>query len=246
MKRAFLVGLLLAIAAPVLAEGNNSTATNATSTNASTNGTTTSPSNQSAAPIEFTLEGHQDNDGLYWTLAGKTEKNPTLSVQPGQHVTFHLKSTTGLHNFKVADLKATPPFGEGDTVPDVAWTAPATVGSVTYICAIHGTVMSGKILVGSAPSAGGSDAGGAGNITGATIDLGDVGYPQCAGVKVPAIVEKHVTGGPTLGDYAANCHGGAASAGRPSSQADLVIPVSIGLIGLGIVGMVWVHRAYKP
>ncbi|MFA5861067.1 MAG: hypothetical protein WDA16_05170, partial [Candidatus Thermoplasmatota archaeon] len=196
-----LVGLALLSAPAVLAEGNattnstnettNTTTTNTTATNATVNETNTTPT-APAGPIEISLDGHGDGAGFYWTLRGATERNPTLSVQPGQHVTFHVRSVTSLHNIKIGDDKVSAIINEGDSL-DVEWTAPTEPGTVTYICVIHGKLMSGTIQVG-APKSGGS---GAGTIQGDSIDLGDYGFPDCKGTMVPAIVAKQVAGGPT-------------------------------------------------
>jgi plastocyanin len=199
-----------------------------------------------AGPITIELQGYQEGGSFFWRVKGNDAKNPTITVEPGQEVTFHVTSVSGLHNLAVGDQKVSPVINEGDSA-DYAWTAPAEAGSVVYICKIHGTSMSGRVQVGAATGGGGAVEGGAGGIQGESIDLADVGHPECAGYKIPAVVTRKVVGGPTVEDYARSCKAGASSAEvRQAHPADYVIPGSFALIGLGVVAMVWVHRKYKP
>lgn len=238
VRLALLWVLVLALAPTVLAQGNETNATNGT------NQTPTEPT-APAGPLDVNLEGHQEGGSFFWRIAGDSKNNPTITVAPGQQVVFHVKSVTGVHNLAVGDQAVSPVVAEGDSL-DYAWTAPTTPGAVVYICKIHGAAMSGKVQVGEAAGGGGGAAEG-GAITGEAIDMADVGHPECAGYKIPAIVTQHVTGGPTVDDYAKLCKtGGSTASARPPHPADYVIPISFGLIGLGIVGVVWAHRFYKP
>jgi hypothetical protein len=259
VRTLLLVAVALAIswAAGVQAQGGSAPGGNATNvsttenpppTNASANNTTSAPA--PAGPITISLEGHGDNGQFFWTLAGQSDHNPTITVQPGQQVTFHVTAVSSVHNFKIGDNKPTSPISEGDSV-DVSWTAPAAPGTVTYICTIHGQQMSGTIQVGN-PAGGPQTSGGVGDgeIVGSTVRLGDYYKdpaltPTCADEKIPAIVTRGVTGGPTLSDYAKWCETGG-NPPRPPSSADFVIPISFGVIGLGVLGVVWAHRVYKP
>lgn len=234
----FVLAILVAISPAILAQEN------ASSNNSTTNETPTTPP-EPAGPVEITILGQGGEGTFWWTVEGYEGRNPTLSVPTGAEVTFHFETITGaVHNLKVGDLPVSKAIAEGAAPIDYVWTAPETDGSVVYICTIHGKAMSGTINVGAAPAPGGGE--GAGAITGETIDLADVGHPECAGVRIPAIVTSTV-GGPTVQDYADRCKtSGPSTAGRESHPVDYVIPGSVVLIGLGIVGVVWVHRYYKP
>lgn len=237
MRLILLLAVLALVPALAHAQGNE---TNATST-------TPTPSSPAAAgtppPIEIALQGHTEGALSFWTIEGSVERNPVITVEPGQQVTFHVRSVSGSHNLKIGAGAVSKVFSEDEPAFDVVWTAPATPGAVTYICTIHGKSMSGTIQVGAAAAPGGSgnssDLAG-GGISGATVDV-----PGCPGAKVPAAVAQGVAGGPTMADYVQKCQAGS-TVGVQSSGADLVIPVSFGLIALGIVAVVWVHKSYKP
>lgn len=241
--------------------------TNGTADNGTANNTTTTPA-APAGPLDVNLEGHGDNGVFYWEIAGQTSHNPLIQVEPGQQVTFHVTTVSGAaHNLKIcaneaADaclsdsaIKPSAVISEGNEL-DVTWTAPDKDGFATYICTIHGTTMSGRIQVGKAASpstTGGGDF--TGSIAGDTVNLGDVytggDLPDaCKTMKIPAIVTKStsskpITGGPTVSDYAKWCIVGG-NPPRPASGADYVIPVSFAVIGIGVLGIVWVHRYYRP
>ena len=246
MRLALLLSVVLAFAPAVLAQGNETNATNQTGETPAGSANATQNQTAPAGPLEISLEGYQENGAFWWQLAGQSQHNPTITVAPGQQVIFHVKSASGLHNLAVGDQAASKVIPEGDQL-DYAWTAPTTPGSVVYICKIHGAVMSGKVQVGEAEPAGGGGQQG-GEVSGDAVDLGTLGHPECAGYKIPAIATRHVTGGPTVDDYVKACKSGGAStaSARPAHPADYVIPISFALIGLGVVGVVWAHRFYKP
>lgn len=254
MRVAFLLGLLLVVAAPFALgqEANNSTTNESTTNSTAPTNTTGNETPSAPAPIEFTLEGHSDGGNFYWTVVGQSARNPDIRVEPGQVVTFHVKSVGGLHDLKIGSESKIKSFDDTSGTIDVTWTAPTEPGTVTYICTFHGAGMSGKIVVGSAGEA--PVGGGAGAINGEQVDLADLKdkktgatlFPQCAGkgVMIPAIAAEGVTGGDTPTDYAKKC--AATVTTDPYKNVDYVIPISFALIGAGVVAMVWVHRSYKP
>jgi hypothetical protein len=67
-------------------------------------------------------------------------------------------------------------------------------------------------------------------------------------MEIPAPAADKLVGGPTIADYQKRCdEGGATAEGvQLPSNADYVIPVSLGVIVLGVVGVVWVHKFYSP
>lgn len=253
MRLVALLFLTLALATPVAAQANetsNETATNETPANESA--TEEAPAEEGAGPVTIELEAHTQGGSGYFTLPGETAKNPRISVKPGQQVTIVLKGTdVGFHNFCVADKDTCTDYvqapGETGTI---TFTAPES-GTVEYFCFPHrGAGMKGVIVVGDAPVEGGGETGGAeGEITGDTIDLGTYS-PDCAGKKAPASVADGVVGAPTLDDYIKACSasssGGGTTEVRAKSGADLVIPISWGLIFVGVAGVVWAHKYYKP
>lgn len=245
MRLVFVLAILVAISPVILAqnESSNNTTTNETPVNDTPVNDTPEP----AGPIVFELKGQGGGGAFYWTVEGVAGNNPTLSVPPGADVTFVFTTETGsVHNLKVGDSPVSKALSEGDPAIEYKWKAPDAAGSVVYICVIHGKAMSGTIQVGAAPPPSGGGDGG--EIVGETIDLGALGYPQCAGVMIPAIVTTDVVGAPTVQDYVDRCQSGGqgVSTTRPSHPVDYVIPGSMVAIGLGIVGVVWVHRYYKP
>lgn len=253
MRALLFLVLLTILVAPAHAQGNTTNETNATSTNAtSANATATNETATNATPpapagpITIELEAVQDGGSTFFQDPKTHEHNPTIVVQPGQHVTFHVKAVAGTHNFHVASGPKTKFISDGDD-DTIEWDAPTTPGVVGYWCDPHkSNGMQGKIQVGAAAAPSGSS-GSAGSINGDTIDLSKQS-PACSGQVAPAIVTQGVAGAPTLNDYVQKCGQTAGSAGpaRPASGADYVIPISWGLIALGIVGVVWVHKFYKP
>lgn len=244
--RALLV-LLVFLMVPAVAVAQDNATSNTTSNTTEANATSNETPVQAtpatpAGPLEITIVGHSEGAANYWTLEGQTARNPTIEVEPGQKIIFHIKAASGSHNVKIADLPTSAIFDETSDVITIEWTAPATPGSVKYICLLHGAAMSGTIKVGAASSgpASGSGAPG-GDIIGETIDI-----PGCPGGKVPAVIGEGVTGAPTMDDYVKKCQSGDATEARAASGADYVIPVSFGLVAVGIVAVVWVHKSYKP
>jgi hypothetical protein len=198
-----------------------------------------------AGPIEIILEGVQEGSALYFRIPGETQRNPTLTVQPGQVVKFTLRVTSGVHNLNVGGAAKTPILSEGEEA-SFEWTAPTEPGVVEYWCDPHKTAgMRGRIQVGAAAPAGGGEEG---QISGDTIDLGQYSA-ACAGKKAPAAAAEGIVGLPTLQDYIDQCSAAQGEVNEPVREkhvADYIIPLSWLLIGVGIVGVVWVHKYYKP
>jgi hypothetical protein len=202
--------------------------------------------------------GHDDSGTYYWTLEGQSQHNPTITVQPDADITVTVKNSGSTpHNFAVGDDKKGSDYV--NTPADVAtytFHSGAESASVKYFCVPHGslgmtgTVKFAKTLAPPATGGGASGPLGTGPINGAAVDLGDVtGNPKCHGILVPEAVANKQVGGPTLADYLKRCEEGGVQAegeARAPSGADYVIPASLVLIGLGIVGVVWVHKSYKP
>ena len=248
--------LLLLVALSLMAPAAAQDATNATNTTG--NGTpadgNATPTNETpagndtpaapAGPLEIILEGVQEGSAVYYRFPGETQRNPTLNVQPGQVVRFTLRIASGVHNLNVNDEQKTPVIGEGEA--SFEWTAPTTPGRVEYWCDPHKSAgMRGTIQVGAAPGGGGG--GEQGEISGDTIDLGEYSA-ACEGRVAPAAAAEGIVGLPTLQDYIDACTRteGDAEPPRAKHVADYIIPLSWLLIGLGIVGVVWVHRYYRP
>lgn len=229
------------------AAGGNETAADGNETPADGEGAAPEEPAQPQA-VELVVLGHQDGSAFYFTVEGYEGRNPTISVPAGAEVTIRFSSASGFHNIQVQGNPASPYVDESAGEIVYKFTAPES-GSVAYWCVPHrGSGMQGTIRVQAA--GGGSDAGGEGDggITGESIDLGQYD-PACAGTRVPAIVADNVVGGPTLQDYIQRCQsagGGEVQQVDDSHPADLVIPGSFLLIALGVVGVVWVHKYYKP
>lgn len=257
MRPFVLVLAFLFMVAPAMAQGNETNATN--TTNATPPGNeTVPPANETAGnetapdepaapagPITIELEGVQEGSSYFFRDASGA-KNPTITVQPGQQVTFKLTSVTGVHNLNLGGLAKTALASDGETV-EVVWTAPAEGGRIEYWCDPHKSAgMKGVINVGTA-APGGDGGGEEGAITGETVDLGQYS-DACAGKVAPAIVTQGITGSPTLDDYVKKCSATSDGSGevRAKHPADYVIPLSWLLIGVGVVGVVWVHKYYKP
>lgn len=229
------------------ATGGNATATDGNETAAG--GNETAP-DAPAAPQEITLKvvGYQEGSAFYFTVEGYEGRNPTLSLPAGAKVTVLLTSASGFHNIQVTGSPASPFVDESSGEITYTFTVPES-GSITYWCVPHrGSGMQGTIRVQSAGGAPAEGEGDSDSITGETVDLGQFD-PACAGTKIPAAVAQNVVGGPTVADYIAKCKaagGGEVQEVDNSHPADLVIPGSFLLIALGIVGVVWVHKYYKP
>lgn len=254
----FLVALVLAAAPAVAQEGD---ATNATGNDTPATGTD-APGNETggetpAGPqsVSLTLLSQAGGGAYWWVLEGQTARNPTLAVPPGAQVTITIKNAdNGYHNLRVrapVDQKTADISATGDT-QTITFTAPTEIGKeIAYLCEYHATTMAGILVVGDAPpppAAGGGE--GDSDINGPSVPLGQLIDAQspCDQRAVPAAVADEVIGGPTAADYLERCRNPNA-AGPPAVEphaADYVIPVSWALIGLGVVGVVWVHRFYKP
>ena len=208
-----------------------------------------------AAPTEYTFVAHQEGSSYYWTVEGVEGRNPRVPIPPSAEITIRVRNTGGVHNLQVQGAAPSEYVNaEGDEVT-YRFTSPAS-GTVQYWCVPHRTAgMAGVFQVvvpGEAPPAGGGDDE---EFAGPTSRLGDVlpaaaGGP-CADTPVPLPVAARQIGGPSPQDYLDRCMkaqgGGVQEEAGPSSHpVDLVIPISFGLVGLGIVGVVWAHRFYKP
>ena len=247
-----LLAVLSVVGSATAQDANNTTGTNETPVENTTNETPTEPpaAPEPAGPLAIALEAHTTGGSGYFTLAGESARNPTLRVAPGQEVTVTLTGMDdGVHNFCIGAGQCTAFVTSAGDSATFTFTAPAT-GTLEYYCQPHRSGgMKGSLAVGDAGAAPGGESPGEGEaITGGTIDLGQYDA-ACAGKLAPAIVTSGITGAPTIEDYVARCNtaaGAATTATRDASGADYVIPVSWALIGLGIVGVVWVHKYYKP
>ena len=260
MPKASLVAVLLALSVlPAgfgLAQVTNDTVTNDTGEAPATNETEGNATDGEPAtpaapePVTIVLTGHGEGGKFFFRIEGESANNPRLTVAPGAEVTVVLKTVSGsIHNFctdATGTKTCTKLVSEGEE-DSVTFTAPEG-GTFEYWCDPHrGSGMKGQLVV---AAAGGGDGGGEGDgeaFAGETVDLGDLGYADCAGTKVPVASAEQAVGGPTVADYVQKCRSGdSAPAGRPTHPADYVIPASIVLIGLGVVGVVWVSRSDRP
>lgn len=199
-----------------------------------------------AQPQEVRIElvAAQSGGNWVWEVDGRV--NPPLEAPAGATVIFRACGGGSVvpHNLKVGDGPTSENF-DGEDCIEYEYTMPES-GSVEYVCLIHANTMKGRLRVAAAD--GGAGDGGEGDagedIQGETIDLGQYDA-ACQGRLAPAIVTQNVVGGPTLQDYVSAC---AQSEGPvdDSHPADLVLPGSFLLIGLGVLGIVWVHKYYKP
>ena len=227
------------------AAGNN-TATDGADGNATEDGGEETP--QPTGPVRITLVGHADS-GFYWTSPDHPGRNPRIQIPPGAEVIVTAQQAEGEttpHNLKVGAQPASEIFSEPGSSITYTFTAPES-GSLVYICVIHGTPMSGTFVVQGA--GGGGDAGGGGEndtINGATVRLKDVFPSAQCDRDIPAVATRDTVGGKTLADYAADCVQSADSGEPTDHPVDLLLPLSWLLIGLGVVGVVWVHKYYKP
>lgn len=257
MEKASLGVILLglALALPMAAgQGTDEPPVNGSTNESGTTGANeTAPEATPAGPVSIVLTGHGEGGAFFFALEGESKRNPTLTVAPGSEVTVTLKTVSGaVHNF-CTDASGTKTctklVSEGDEA-SITFTVPDEPGSFEYWCDPHrSSKMIGRLVVGTAPSPGGGASSGSGEeFAGETVDLGDLGYPECAGTKVPRATADRTVGGPTINDYVERCHAGGETVTqtRAKHAADYVIPGSIVLIALGIVGVVWAHRAYKP
>lgn len=242
--------LALSLSATALAQDNTSAGDTGTADGSeadATNGTEDAPAEPAApaGPLEIVIEAHTTGGSGYFTIEGQTARNPTLRAAPGQEVRITLKGTDeGVHNFCVGPGKCTAYVTAAGETQTLTFTAPET-GSLEYYCQPHRSGgMKGTLAVGDAPADDGG-AGEEGSISGETVDLSQYD-PACAGRVAPAIVTQGIVGSPTLDDYIAGCKPATAGAVADKHVADYVIPLSWLLIGVGTVGVVWVHKYYKP
>lgn len=240
----------LALASPALAQNaapsDNATGNETADADPTPGAPVSTPPAQAAGPLEIVLEAHTLGGAGYFTLEGAAEKNPVLRVAPGQEVRVTLKGTDeGVHNFCIGTGKCTAFVMSAGAAETYTFTAPED-GALEYYCQPHRTGgMKGTLAVGDAAAA--TDAGGVaeGAISGETVDLSQYD-PSCAGRVAPAIVTKGIVGAPTLDDYVAACKSVTTTQAKQMHAADYVIPLSWALIGLGVAGVVWVHKYYKP
>lgn len=244
MRLLILAIAALSLMAPALAQENttNTTAGNETApaNETSANDTPTDAPAEPAGPLVLEMEAVQDASGFYFRLKGQTAKNPAINVEPGQKVTITVTSVAGVHNLNINGETKTAFIADGESAT-LEWTAPADAKRLEYWCDPHkSSGMKGAIQVG-APS-GGETGGETGTITGDTVPVG------CADLVAPAIVTTGIVGGPTFDDYKAKCPTSDTDVAAPDpyKSVDYVIPLSWALIGLGVVGVVWVHKYYKP
>ena len=248
MRLALFALLAISLAASAAAQENTPNETTSNETALDANATQTDAPAEPAGPLAITLETHTQGGGGYFTLEGETAKNPPIRAAPGQEVTVTIVAKDdGVHNFCFGDAKTCTPFvtsaGETQTL---TFTVPES-GTIEYFCSPHrGAGMKGNVVVGAAGTDAGGDAGGEGSaISGDTIDLGQYS-PACEGKVAPAQAAEGIVGMPTLQDYIDACTPQEGPVVTAKHSADLVIPISWGLIAIGIVGVVWVHKYYKP
>lgn len=248
LVRLLVLALLALTFAATAAAQDNTTGNETNETAPDANATPTDAPAEPAGPLSITLETHTQGGGGYFTFQGETAKNPTLRVEPGQEVTVTIVATDeGVHNFCFGDAKTCTSFvtaaGETQTI---TFRAPES-GTIEYFCSPHkGAGMKGNVAVGAADVDTGDDAGGEESaISGETIDLGTYS-PACAGKVAPAQAAEGIVGMPTLQDYIDACTPQEGPVETSKHAADLVIPISWGLIAIGIAGVVWVHKYYKP
>lgn len=262
MKKASLVLLLgFALLSGTALAQNETTTNDSAVTNETPAGNETAVGNETDGggapaapePVNLVLTGHGEGGAFFFRIDGETARNPRITVAPGAEVTVTLRTVSGgVHNFctdATGKKECTPIVSEGDEAT-FTFTAPDTPGSFEYWCDPHrGSGMRGALVVAAEAGndAGSGDGGGSEDFSGPTVDLGDLGYPDCAGTLIPAASADQAVGGPTVSDYVDKCRrGDEPPPSRPSHPADYVIPGSFLLIGLGVLGVVWVARGYKP
>lgn len=211
------------------------------------NGTTAPP-----PPTEYVFNAHDEGGRFWWTVEGVKGTNPVVPIPPNTEITIRVRnagSTT--HNIQVQGGQPSEYVNApGDEIV-YKFTSPAS-GDVEYWCVPHKSAGMGKnfrvVVPGQEPAGGGAAE--QETFTGPTVRLGDVLNdvpPQCADLQIPEASTSRI-GGATPADYLKRClnpQGDVEEAPGPHA-ADYVIPASWALIALGIVGVVWVHRSYKP
>ncbi|MEA3199332.1 MAG: hypothetical protein QOE90_760 [Thermoplasmata archaeon] len=242
-----------------LGMGGKITVAGASTGGAAAGGNASAPA-PTPAPTSFTIVAHAEGDSYFWTLEGQTQHNPTITVAPDTTITVTVKNSGDVtHNFAVGDDKKGSAYlaSPADVVTYTFQSGHEGESSI-YFCVPHGSLgMKGtlkfakEIAPPTSSGGGGATSGvlGTGSINGDAVDLGQAsGDGKCGGMQIPAPVADKQVGGPTVADYQKRCdEGGAPQEGLVTpSNADYVIPVSLGVIGLGVVGVVWVHKFYRP
>lgn len=201
-------------------------------------------------PTEITLLGLDD---LAWHLPEGGRANPPLNVCPSADITFTIivPDTEGIpHNFAVQAPDAPAPtttLSAGDETTYV-WSAPES-GSFVYICTIHPQTMKGTVTAGAPATGGGGSSEGddtTGAINGPSVQLKQIAPNAPCDKEIPAIVARDTVGGPTANDYVESCVQTAESEAPADHAADVVLPLSFAAVAIGVLGMVWVHKYYKP
>ncbi|HEX2022157.1 MAG TPA: hypothetical protein VHH36_05550 [Candidatus Thermoplasmatota archaeon] len=246
--------LVLVLMAGAAYAQNDSASTNGT-TNATANATmqegNATGDGDAQAPagpqtVRFVLIGHESP--TQWEVEGMAGRNPMLTVPAGAEIVFTVRQAPGEttpHNLQVG---SGPVSKESVTNPgdefEYAYKAPES-GTFRYVCQIHGSAMAGTIRVQSAsePQPGGDAEE---TINGETVSLKQIAADAACDREIPAIVTRQVVGGPTVADYAAGCVQTTGDEKPAAHPADLVLPLTWGAIALGVVGLVWVHKSYKP
>lgn len=238
--------VMLAFAAGAAYAQDNATSSGGNETAAPGAGNETSDAPAPPQAVTFTLIGHA-TPTTYWEVEGLPGRNPTITVPAGAEVTFVVRQGAGEstpHNLKVGDhpVSTESIVAEGDEFV-YRFTAPAS-GGVTYVCVIHGSAMSGTVRVQAAGQS--QEPGEEEQVNGATVSLKEVAPDATCDRQIPAIVTRNTVGGRTLDDYKASCVQTEGAGGPQDHPADLVIPLSFLAMGLGVAGLVWVHKHYKP
>lgn len=100
------------------------------------------------------IEAWDSGGEFYFTLAGSTEKNPTLTVDAGETVTFHVVNKgTMIHNFHIlAPVNKKVPaennvFLNPGEEGNLTVTIPTTAATLNYQCDPHSFQMKGTLSV---------------------------------------------------------------------------------------------------
>lgn len=249
-RRALLVlTLALALATPLaLAQENGSNETGPA--NETDDAPPDTPTQSEPGAVAFTLLGFAEG-GEFWWEDEEGNRNPTLRVPAGAEVTITARSVSGFHNVHVEGFGPSDYFSDGEETT-YTFTAPAS-GTLPYWCDPHRSAgMAGRVVVEGSGDGTGDGGGGfqgeSPEVNGPAVDLGDLGYPECAGYMIPRATADDAVGGPSVSDYVELCRSGgeAVQTERASHPADYAIPLSFVLIVLGVAGVAWVHRKYQP
>jgi len=119
-----------------------------------------------AKAVSITLYGSVSaSAGWGWAATNITNPGPTLTVQQGDVITFHLFSQDGMSHILVIDLdnsqtqnagdQASATFTSSTVATDFTFTA-STAGTVNYFCGFHGyAAQHGSLVVQSTGGGGG-------------------------------------------------------------------------------------------